>query len=154
MSETRCNACGETVPADQIADRARHNTGGDTICIRCHLECVGLPAVTIRLDAEQDLLSAGHSADEADALARVYRNAAADICGVVAEVTVERVTGGADVGCDQQWAEDYGLWQAAHDCCWWDADADEWQVDTAAVQRHRAGLRRWMAREGIIDPVA
>lgn len=59
MNETRCNACGELVPSDQIADAATHNTGGDTICIRCHLECVGLPAVTIRLDAEVDLRAAG-----------------------------------------------------------------------------------------------
>jgi hypothetical protein len=152
MTKTQCNACGELVPADQIADRERHNTGGDTICIRCHLECVGLPAVTIRLDAEVDLLAAGLPEAEADDLAAVYREAAAAICEGVAEAAVEEVTGGDWVGCDQEWAQEYGLWQAAHDCC--RRENDQWHLDTTAVERHRAGLRRWMVRRGIIDPVA
>jgi len=111
-----------------------------------------LPDVTIRLDAEVDLLAAGLPEAEADELAGVYREAAAAICEGVAEATVEDVTGGADVGCDQEWAQEYGLWQAAHDCC--RREDDQWRLDTAAVERHRSGLRRWMARRGIIDPVA
>jgi hypothetical protein len=42
MGTTQCNACGEEITASQIADPAIHNTGGDTICLRCHRECVGL----------------------------------------------------------------------------------------------------------------
>jgi hypothetical protein len=152
MTKTQCNACGELVPADQIADPSAHNTGGDTVCVRCHLECLGLPAVTIRLDAAYDLRAAGLPEIEADDLAAVYREAAAAICDGVAEVTVERVTGGADVGCNQEWSQEYGLWQAAHDCC--RRENDQWHLDAAAVERHRGGLRRWMARKGITDPVA
>jgi|GEM_PF-6606751 len=113
-----------------------------------------LPDVTILLNAELDLVAAGLSADEADDFAVVYRQAAAAICDGVAEATVERVAGGEGdpVGCDQEWAEQYGLWQAAHDCC--RREDDQWQLDTTAVQRHRAGLRLWMVRHGIIDPVA
>jgi len=118
-----------------------------------------LPDVTIRLNAELDLVAGGFSADEAEDFARVYRKAAAAICEGVADVTVERVAGGEGdpVGCGQGWAEEYGLWQAAHDCCrrrngrrrngWW-------QLDATAVERHRVGLRRWMVRQGIIDPGA
>ena len=40
MSETRCNACGESFPGEFIVDRTAVNTGGDTICACCHLECV------------------------------------------------------------------------------------------------------------------
>jgi hypothetical protein len=113
-----------------------------------------LPDATIRLNAELDLVAAGLSADEADDFAVVYRKAAAAICEGVAEATVERVAGGEGdpVGCDQEWAEEYGLWQAAHDCC--RREDDQWSLDTAAVERHRAGLRRWMVRTGIVDPIA
>jgi hypothetical protein len=43
----RCNACLREVPACEIADPAAHNTGGDTICLRCHCECLE-PAVVAR----------------------------------------------------------------------------------------------------------
>jgi len=117
-------------------------------------QCNGLPAVTIRLNAGLDLVAAGLPAAEADDLAAVYREAATAICEGVAEVNVERVAGGEGdpIGCDQEWAEEYGLWQAAHDCC--RRENDQWSLDTAAVERHRAGLRRWMVRTGIVDPLA
>jgi hypothetical protein len=113
-----------------------------------------LPDVTIRLNAELDLVAADLPEAEADDLAVVYREAATAICEGVAEVSVERVAGGEGdtVGCDQEWAQEYGLWQAAHDCC--DREGDQWSVSETAVERHRVGLRRWMVRRGIIDPVA
>jgi hypothetical protein len=42
MTETMmtCNACGRSVPESLIAERNRHNTGGDTICLPCHIECI------------------------------------------------------------------------------------------------------------------
>jgi hypothetical protein len=114
-----------------------------------------LPDVTIRLDAANDLRAAGLPEDEAVSLTCVYRLAAEAICDGVAEVRVHRVRhddpdrGGC---CHQEWAEEYGLWQAAHDCC--RREDDQWRLDTTAVERHRAGLRLWMVRNGIIDPVA
>jgi hypothetical protein len=46
MMTTRCNACLQDVSDDQIADPATHNTGGDTICLRCHCEATGSPMRT------------------------------------------------------------------------------------------------------------
>jgi hypothetical protein len=113
-----------------------------------------LPDVTIRLNAELDLVAADLPEAEADDLAVVYREAATAICEGVAEVSVERVAGGEGdtVGCDQEWAQEYGLWQAAHDCCV--GEGDQGRVRVTAAARHRVGLRRWMVRRGIIDPVA
>lgn len=37
---TKCNACGDEFPQEYIADKSVVNTGGDTICACCHLECV------------------------------------------------------------------------------------------------------------------
>lgn len=36
----KCNACGRSVPENLIADSNRHNIGGDTICLPCHIECI------------------------------------------------------------------------------------------------------------------
>jgi len=35
---TRCNACCEMVSSKLIAGSERYNTGGDTICLPCHVE--------------------------------------------------------------------------------------------------------------------
>lgn len=40
IDETHCNACGESWPEDCIVRASEANTGGDTICYRCHTECV------------------------------------------------------------------------------------------------------------------
>jgi hypothetical protein len=114
-----------------------------------------LTSVTIRLDADADLRAACLPIGEADSLACIYSEAAQAICEGVAGVTVERVLGGEWVGCDQDWAQEYGLWQAAHDCCWREdvcLHQHAWSLNAPAVERHRAGLRRWMVQRGIIDP--
>lgn len=103
-----------------------------------------LDDVTIRLDAAYDLRAAGLPGDEADALTRAYRQAAAAICDGTAEVRVREVTGGADIGCDADWAQEFGLWQAAHDCC--RRIDGQWTVDAAAVERTRRSLSAWIAR--------
>ena len=103
-----------------------------------------LEDVTIRLDAAYDLRAAGLPADEADDLARAYREAAAAICDGVADVEVQGVTGSTDVGCDAAWAEEFGLWQATHDCC---RRLDgRWTADATAVERTRKALASWMVR--------
>lgn len=103
-----------------------------------------LDDVTIRLDAEHDLMAAGLAASEADDLAAVYRQAAEAICEGLAAVRVARVAGGADIGCDAAWGNEYGLWQAAHDCC--RREGGQWRLDAEAVARCRSGLRRWLSR--------
>ena len=104
-----------------------------------------LADVTIRLDAAYDLRAAGLPAGEADDLARCYREAAAAICDGNAEVRVQDVTGGADIGCDAAWAAEFGLWQAAHDCC---RRLDgRWIVDAGAIERMRRSLSAWIARQ-------
>jgi len=110
-----------------------------------------LPDVTIRLNAGYDLVAAGLSAEEADAYAAVYRQAAEAICDGLAEVTVERVAGGEGdpIGCDPGWAKGHGLCQAAHDCC--QLEGDQWTLNATAVERHRRSLRRWLMRAGLID---
>jgi hypothetical protein len=35
---TQCNACKQSVADSLIANRSRHNTGGDVICLPCHIE--------------------------------------------------------------------------------------------------------------------
>lgn len=62
MTTTRCNACGEMVPSDQIADRERHNTGGDTVCIRFHLECCDTPSRHQIAAMQDDAVAAGDDA--------------------------------------------------------------------------------------------
>ncbi|KKL19579.1 hypothetical protein LCGC14_2464070 [marine sediment metagenome] len=44
----KCNACTVMVPDECIVDRAQINTGGDTICACCHVECVPEDAETLR----------------------------------------------------------------------------------------------------------
>ena len=104
-----------------------------------------LDDVTIRLDAAYDLRAAGLPAGEADDLTRAYREAAAAICDGTAEVRVQEVTGGADIGCDAAWAEEFGLWQAAHDCC--QRFDGRWIVNAAEVERTRRSLAAWIARQ-------
>lgn len=104
-----------------------------------------LDNVTIRLDAAHDLRAAGLPAGEADALAKCYREAAAAICEGTADVRVQEVIGGADIGCDAAWAKEFGLWQFAHDCC---RRIDGlWTVDVAEVERTRRSLSAWVARQ-------
>ena len=59
---TRCNACGESVPSEQIADRDRYNTGGDTICVRCHLECCAQPSRDQIAALQDEAVAAGDDA--------------------------------------------------------------------------------------------
>lgn len=101
-----------------------------------------LPHVTIRLNAAEDLAAASIDAGTADQYARAYRAAAEAICDGIAEVTVAEVT--HDAGCDAAWAQEYGLWQAAHDCV--DLDGDEWYADEARVAEARRSLLVWMTR--------
>ena len=104
-----------------------------------------LESVTIKLDAAYDLRAVGLPAGEADDLARAYREAAAAICEGTVDVRVRDVTGGEDIGCDAAWAQEFGLWQAAHDCC---RRVDgRWVVDAAAVERTRGRLAAWIAKQ-------
>lgn len=101
-----------------------------------------LPHATIRLNAAEDLAAASLDTGTADQYARAYRAAAEAICEGIAEVTVEDVA--HDAGCDAAWAQEYGLWQAAHDCV--DLDGDEWYADEDRVAEARRSLRVWMVR--------
>lgn len=40
QEQIKCNACGEEFPEEFMADKNQVNTGGDTICARCHVECI------------------------------------------------------------------------------------------------------------------
>jgi len=102
-----------------------------------------LPPVTIRLDAAYDLRAAGLPATEATGLRRAYAEAVDLICADHAEAQVI----GADehgIGCDAEWGEEFGLWQAAHDCCV--REGGEWGVNLTAVGRARSNLAIWRQR--------
>ena len=103
---------------------------------------VRLPHVTIRLNAAEDLAAANLDTDTADQFSSAYRAAAEAICDGIAEVTV--VAADYDAGCDADWAQECGLWQAAHDCV--DLDGGEWYADEDRVTEVRRSLRTWMIR--------
>lgn len=112
-----------------------------------------LPDVTIRLDAAYDLRAAGRPADEAsvDSFVAAYRQAAADICDGYCSVRVIEVTGGADIGCDAEWANEFGLWQAVHDCVLWtgnDPRLPRWTVSDRSIGRVRSGVALCQLRQG------
>jgi hypothetical protein len=105
-----------------------------------------LQPVTIRLDAAYDLRAAGLPADEAAGLRRAYREAAAMICIDHADVTVLDADEHG-IGCDAAWAEEFGMWQAAHDCCV--REDGDWRVSLTAVERTRRNLAAWRVRSGM-----
>lgn len=104
-----------------------------------------LENVTITIDPANDMAAAGFPAAEAEDFARAYREAAAAICDGFAVVRVLEVADGGHIGCDAAWAADYGLWQAVHDCC--RRREGRWAVAGVAVERVRAALESWVARE-------
>ena len=103
-------------------------------------------SVTIRVDAANDLLAADLPVGESDDFVGAYRKAAELICDGTADVAVLDVTGGGGggVGCDAEWAEEFGLWQAVHDCC--KAAPSGWTVCQESVARTRRNLAVWMSR--------
>lgn len=107
-----------------------------------------LADVTIHLDARADLAADNLPLHEAEEFVVAFRAAAEAICAGHASVTVEEVScsRGASTGCSREWAEDFGLWQAVHDCVR-HVDTDErWTVSAAAVSRVRRDLAIWRSR--------
>ena len=105
-----------------------------------------LAPVTIRLDAAHDLRAAGLPASEAAGLRRAYAAALEMICVDHAEAKVAG-TDEAGVGCDAEWAEEFGLWQAAHDCCV--REDGDWGVCLTTVAKTRSSLNAWRLKSGI-----
>jgi hypothetical protein len=105
-----------------------------------------LAPVTIRLDAAYDLRAAGLPTREAAGLRRAYAAAVEMICADHAE---SRVIDADEhgIGCDAEWAEEFGLWQAAHDCCV--REDGEWGVSLTTVAKTRASLNAWRQKSGI-----
>ena len=112
---------------------------------------VMLNDVTVNLDAAHDLIHAGYGSLGTEGFVRAFRAAAEAICDGHAAVTVCEVSAryGASTGCtsggaDGGWAEDFGLWQAIHDCV--DFVDGQWVVLPQAVDIAHSRLCVWRSR--------